>query len=197
MKDTNLQIWNINEQLINAKVIKIYEDINPLVAERVTSFMDVINSEDPNAVIRLEICTPGGSVLDGLAIIDKMRSISNPIVVFNTGYSASMGTAICAAADYAYGTENTQFMIHEMSSGTQGKFRDMKNSLAFNEKLNTRLMGIIAEKCKKTVEEVMADCVYDKWMNAEEAKAYGLIDEILPRAKKDKKTLVDFKKRIK
>lgn len=197
MEETKLNVWNVTEQLLRSRVIKIYSKIDEAVASQVTSLLDVLSNDDPSAVIKLEICTPGGSVLDGLAIVDKIQEIPNPVIAFNTGHSASMGTAICAACDYAYGSENASFMIHEMSSGMQGKFRDLKTQMEFDEKLNNCLMGIIAKKCGKTVDEIMADAVRDNWMTAKEALEYGLIDAITPKPKKNKKALNDFIKSLK
>jgi len=194
--EEKLNVWNVTEQLLQAKVIKIYGEINTKIAEEVTSLLDVLSSDDPNSVIKLEVCTPGGSVLDGLAIVDKIQEIPNPVIAFNTGYSCSMGTAICAACDYAFGSKDCSFMIHEMSSGIQGKFRDMKNQMKFDEQLNQRLMSLIGKKCKKTVDEIMNDAVYDHWMTADEALEYGLIDAITPTAKKNLKTMKDFIKQL-
>ena len=176
--------------LTEANVIKVYGEVDTKLAYEVTSLLDVLSNNDPSAVIKLEICSPGGSVLDGLAIVDKIREIPNPVIAFNTGICASMGTAICAACDYAYGSENTQFMIHEMSSGCKGKFRDMKNTIKFDESLNKRLMGIIASKCKKTVEKIMDDAVYDNWMSAEEAKKAA---EEAAKLTKSEQLLVEIK----
>lgn len=195
--ENELHVWNVTESLLESRVVKVYGQIDTKVAHEVTSLLDVLSNDDPSAVIKLEICTPGGSVLDGLAIVDKIREIPNPVVAFNTGHCASMGTAICAACDYAYGSENAQFMIHEISSGTEGKFREMKNAVAFDERLNKRLIGIIAKKCKKTYDEVMKDAQYDNWMSSYEAKEYGLIDEITPTPKKNMKGLEEFKKQLK
>lgn len=197
MEEQKLHVWNVTEQLLSSRVVKIYGEINTQVAYDVTSLLDVLNNDNPSAPIKLEINTPGGSVLDGLAIVDKIKTISAPVIAFNTGVCASMGTVICAACDYAFGMPNCQFMIHEISSGTQGKFRDMKNSLAFDEALNRRTMSIVAAKCGKTFDDIMNDAIYDKWMSADEALEYHLIDKICNNSEKDQKVLKTFLKSYK
>lgn len=196
MADTKLNVWNIEEQLLQSRIIKIDGEINTQTAARVTSYLDVLANDDPNAVIKLEICSGGGSVLDGFAIVDKIREIPNPVVAFNTGICASMATIISSVCDYAYGSENAQFMIHELASGTEGKFRVMKHSIEFNEKLNKRLFGILAKKTGKTEEELMDIATYDFWLNSEEALKFGLIDAIRKPVSKNKSALEEFIKAV-
>lgn len=193
---TKLNVWNIEEQLLQSRIIKIDGEINTQMAQRVTSFLDVLANDDPNAVIKLEICSGGGSVLDGFAIVDKIREIPNPVVAFNTGICASMATIISSVCDYAYGSVNAQFMIHEIASGMEGKFRVMKNQLDFNERLNKRLFKILTEKTKKSEEELMKMATYDYWMDANEALDFGLIDAIRMPVKKNTKALEDFVKEL-
>lgn len=195
--EQELHVWNVTEQLLESRVVKIYGEIDNRIAHEVTSLLDVLSNDDPTAVIKVELCTPGGSVLDGAAICSKIKEIPNPVVCFCTGYSASMGTAISSCCDYVYGSKTASFMIHEMSTGVQGKFRELKNQMKFDEQLNEQLMSIIAEKCKKTTKQIMDDAVYDHWMTAEEALKYGLIDAITPYAKKDTKALDEFVKNFK
>lgn len=196
MDNTKLNVWNIEEQLLQSRIIKIDGEINTQIAQRVTSFLDVLANDDPNAVIKLEICSGGGSVLDGFAIVDKIREIPNPVVAFNTGICASMATIISSVCDYAYGSENAQFMIHELASGVEGKFRVLKKSVEFDEKLNKRLFSILAKKTGKTEDELMEIATYDYWMNAEEALEFGLIDAVRKPVKKNKKSLEDFIKEL-
>lgn len=196
MEENKLNVWNIEEQLLQARIIKIDGEINTAMAQRVTSYLDVLANDDPNAIIKLEICSGGGSVLDGFAIVDKIREIPNPVVAFNTGLCASMATIISSVCDYAYGSENAQFMIHELASGVEGKFRVLKNSIEFDEKLNKRLFAILTKKTGKTEEELMSIATYDFWMNSEEALKFGLIDAIRKPAKKNNKLLDDFIKEL-
>ena len=196
MDEQQLNVWNITEQLTKARVIKLYGQVDNKMAHEVCAILDVLENDAPGEPIKLEICSPGGSVLDGLAICDKIREISSPVIAFNTGYSASMGTAISSACDLAYVSENSYMMIHELSSGTEGKFRDMKSAVEFDEKLNKHLMGMIAKRCGKTYEEIMADTVQDRWMSAEECVKYGLVDGITPAAKKPTETIKKFKKKL-
>lgn len=194
--ERELHVWNVTEKLLSSRLIKIYDDISMPLAKEVCALLDVLSNDDPNEPIKLEICSPGGDVLAGLAICDKIKQIPNPVIAFNNGMCASMGTVISSCCDYAYGSEDSYFMVHEISSGAEGKFRDMKNSVEFDETLNKKTMGIIAEKCHKTYDQIMADVVRDKWMSASDAVAYGLIDAITPNSKKSKKDLDAFVKNM-
>lgn len=195
MEETKLNVWNVTEQLLKSRVIKIYEEIDAKVAHEVTALLDVLSNDDPNAPIKLEICCPGGSVLDGFAIVDKIRSIKNPVIAFNTGYCASMATVISSVCDYAYGSENSSFLIHEVSSGCQGKLATQVDDIEFNKALNKRVLSIVAAKCGKTYDEVYDKFKYrDIWMSAEEALEYGLIDEVTKTPKKNSKALAEFRK---
>lgn len=196
MEETKLNVWNIEEQLLQSRIIKIDGEINTQMAQRVTSYLDVLANDDPNAVIKLEICSGGGSVLDGFAIVDKIREIPNPVVAFNTGLCASMATIISSVCDYAYGSQNAQFMIHELASSVEGKFRVLKTSIEFDEKLNKRLFAILSHKTGKTEDELMKIATYDYWMDSEEALAFGLIDAIRKPVKKNDKVLNDFIKEL-
>ena len=193
--EQQLHVWNVTETLLESRVIKIYGEIDTKLAHEVTSLLDVLSNDDPNTPIKLEICSPGGSVLDGLAIVDKIRSIKNPVIAFNTGYCASMATVISSVCDYAYGTENSSFLIHEVSSGCQGKLATQVDDIEFNKSLNKQILTIIASKCGKTYDELYDRFKYrDIWMSAKEALEYGLIDEISKTPKKNSKALAEFKK---
>lgn len=198
MEEQELHVWNVTEQLLESRVVKIYHEIDMDTAKEVTALLDVLSNDDPDAPIKLEICSPGGHVLEGLSIVDKIETIPNPVIAFDTGLCASMGTVISSACDHAFGTDNCQFLIHELSSGFDGKVGNGVDSLEFDKRLNERLFGILARKCGKTPEEIYDKFKYrDIWMTAQEAKAYGLIDDVLPSAKKNQRALKSFLSDIK
>lgn len=192
MEETKLNVWNIQEQLLNSKVIKCYGEINEKLAYEINACLDVLSNDDPTAPIKLEINTPGGEVLSGLSICDKIKNIPNPVIAVNLGLCASMGTVISSACDIALAGENCFFMIHEVSSGTEGKLRDQRNSLKFSEDLNKTTLHILSEKTGKSYKKLMNDSVRDFYMSAKEAKEYGLIDGILKPAKKDISSITPF-----
>lgn len=197
MNETKLNVWNIDEQLCAGRVVKIYGEINTHMALQVTSYIDVLSSDDPSAVIKIEICSGGGSVLDGNAIVDKIREIPNPVVCYIKGLAASMATVIAAACDYVFISENAHTMIHELSSGTQGKFREMKNAVEFDEKLNRKLMTFLGKKCKnRTYDEIMDIALRDFWQDAKETVEFGLADAIVPETKKNDKSLKEYLKAV-
>ena len=192
MNDVQLNVWNIQEQLLKSRVIKCYGEVNAKMAYEVNSCLDVLSNDDPSAPIKLEINTGGGDVLAGLSICDKIKTIPNPVIAINYGLCMSMGTVISSSCDVALSGENCQFMIHEVSSGCQGKLRDQKNEVEFSERLNKRCFNILTAKTKKTYDQLMSDAVRELYLNADEAKEYGLIDGILNPAKKELSGVKDF-----
>lgn len=182
--DVQLNVWNIQEQLLKSRVVKCYGEVNERMAYEVTSCLDVMSNDDPSAPIKLEINTPGGDILQGLAICNKIKEIPNPVIGICLGEVMSMGTVICASCDFAISGSDTRFMIHEASSGTQGKFRDQKTSLEFTEDLNKVVFGIIGKKTGKTYDELMNDTQRDLFMNPKQALEYKLIDGIMKDAEK-------------
>lgn len=189
-----LHVWNVTEKLLCSRVIKIYDQITAKTAQEVTSLLDVLDNES-HEPIKLEICTPGGDVLSGNAIVDKIKTISSPVIAYCTGLVASMGTVICAACDYAFATPNAWFMLHEVSNnGVSGKIRDTEADMKFSIRLNQQAMGILCMKCHKTYDELMSDIVRNYWMNASEAISYHLIDSVTPDTKKNTKGLSEFLK---
>lgn len=184
-----LNVWNIQEQLLKSKVIKIYGQVTDKMAYEVNACLDVLSNDDPSAIIKLEICTPGGSVLAGLAICDKIKSIPNPVVAINTGMCMSMGTIISSACDYALATPHAYFMIHECSGGEDGKFRDRKVALEFSENLNKETFSILTKKTGKDYETLLNSAVYDLYMSPKQALDFGLIDGIISPVEKNSEVL--------
>ena len=130
--------------------------------------------------------SPGGSVIDGMAIFDTMRYISCDVVTICVGLAASMGAFLLAAGTKGkrFALPHSEIMIHQVLGGFHGQATDIeihaKNTLRIKKMMNT----LLAEFCDKPVEQVTADCERDNFMTAEEAKAYGLIDEVYASRKR-------------
>jgi len=145
-------------------------------------FLDNLEFKD----ITLHVDSPGGSVKSGLSIVDIMNYIKSDIVTINTGMAASMGSILLGA-----GTKGKRFtlnfsrvMLHQVSSGAQGTIQDIEISLAEARKYNELLFGLLGQYTNKTSEQVKIDADRDLWLNAEEAKAYGIVDDIILRRTK-------------
>ena len=145
-------------------------------------FLDNLEVRD----ITLHVDSPGGSVKSGLSIVDVMNYISSDIVTINTGMAASMGSILLGA-----GTKgkrlmlpNSRVMLHQVSTGASGNIQDIRRSIAEGEKYNDKLFGLLGQYTDKDPKPVMEDASRDLWLDAEEAKAYGIVDDIITSKKK-------------
>ena len=145
-------------------------------------FLDNLEIKD----ITLHVDSPGGSVKSGLSIVDIMNYVKSDITTINTGMAASMGSILLGA-----GTKGKRFtlnfsrvMLHQVSSGAQGTIQDIEISLAEARKYNEVLFGLLGQYTDKDPAQVKIDADRDLWLNAEEAKAYGIVDDIILNRKK-------------
>ena len=144
-------------------------------------FLDNLEKKD----ITLHIDSPGGSVKSGLSIVDVMDYISSDIATINTGMAASMGSILLGAGPKGKRSSLrfSRVMLHQVSSGAEGNIQDMRRSFAESEKYNDLLFGLLGVYTNKDPKEVMKDAERDLWLNAEEAKAYGIIDHVITTKK--------------
>ena len=140
-----------------------------------------LEAQDPDKDIQLYINSPGGSVTAGMAIYDTMQYIKCDVSTICVGMAASMGAFLlsCGAKGKRIALPNAEVMIHQPSAGTQGKVTDMEIDVEHFLKIKQRINKILADNTGKTPEQIKSDSERDNWMTAEEAKEYGLIDEIL------------------
>ncbi len=138
-------------------------------------------AKDPGEPIIIKISSSGGSALDGLTIIETMRTITSPVMTFCLGYAFSMALVILCAGEpgYRFCTRGSWVMIHQISAGRYQRFDELKTTFGFYERLNTQLARIIADGSNQEIEKVEQDMRADVWLAAEEAKDLGLIDEII------------------
>lgn len=180
----------ISTVLRENRIINLVGPVNNEMAYQVTSALHVLNNEDKKTPIQLFINSPGGSCVDGLAIIDTMNFIEAPVYVICTGLAASMGAAILSAGEpgHRYALPNSEIMVHQASSGAEGNIQDMRVSLKQTERVNERLARMLAENCGMTYEEYLDLTVRDYYMWPEEALpgkfgSKGIIDEIITSEK--------------
>lgn len=173
--------YDIYSRLLKERVVFLGDEVNSATANIVVAQLLHLAFEDPKKDIKLYINSPGGSVYDGLAIIDTMNYIEPDVQTIGIGLQASMGAMLLSAGAKGkrYVLPNSRIMIHQPSSGTQGKITDQEIALKEGIYLKQKLAEMLAKNTGKDVKQVIKDMDRDNWMSAEEAKAYGLIDEVL------------------
>lgn len=173
--------YDIYSRLLNDRIIFLGEQVDSHTANLVVAQLLYLAGEDPKRDIKLYINSPGGSVYDGLAIIDTMNYIQPDVQTIGIGLQASMGAMLLACGEKGkrFVLPNARIMIHQPSSGTEGKVTDQEITLRESIYVKQRLIEIFAKQTGKSVKQVEQDMDRDNWMSAEEAKAYGIIDEVI------------------
>jgi ATP-dependent Clp protease protease subunit len=174
--------YDIYSRLLKDRIIFIGGPIDDDIANSVVAQMLFLEGDDPDKDINLYINSPGGSVSAGLAIYDTMQYIKCEVSTICIGLAASMGAFLLAAG--AKGKRkalpNAEIMIHQVSGGARGQATDINIQAEQILKLKKRLNEILSERTGQSVERVTQDTERDNYMSAEEARAYGLIDEVFP-----------------
>jgi ATP-dependent Clp protease protease subunit len=172
--------YDIFSRLLKERIIFIGDAIEDTMANLIIAQLLFLESEDPERDIYLYINSPGGVVTAGLAIYDTMQYLKAPVSTICVGQAASMGAVLLAAGAKGkrYALPNSRIMIHQGSGGFRGNTPDVMIQVKELETLVDKLMKIIARHSGQDVEKVKRDVDRDRFMSAEEAKAYGLIDEI-------------------
>ena len=176
--------YDIYSRLLEDRIIFLNEEVTEATASVVVAQLLHLANEDPNKDISLYINSPGGSVYDGLAIFDTMNFIKPDVATYGIGLQASMGAFLLAAGAKGkrYVLPNARVMIHQPSSGTQGKVTDQEISLREALNLKERLVEIMAKNSGQAIDKVRADMERDFWMSADEAKKYGIVDEVITKS---------------
>lgn len=162
--------------------VPIYDDVANIIIGQLL----FLESSNPNRDIQIYINSPGGSVYAGLAIYDTMQFISSDVATICTGMAASMGAVLMCAGEKGKRTAlpHSRIMIHQPLGGAQGQASDIEITYKEISKLKKELYDIIAVHSGQTYEKVWEDSDRDYWMTAEEAKDYGMIDEVLKKRSK-------------
>ncbi|HHY83509.1 MAG TPA: ATP-dependent Clp endopeptidase proteolytic subunit ClpP [Clostridiales bacterium] len=173
--------YDIYSRLLKERIIFLGEEINDVTASLVVAQLLFLESEDPDKDIRLYINSPGGSVSAGLAIYDTMQYVKCDVSTICIGMAASMGAFLLAAGTKGkrYALPNSEIMIHQPMGGTRGQASDIAIHAEHIISLKQRLNTILAERTGQPLEKIERDTDRDNFMSAKEAKAYGLIDEVL------------------
>src|SRR5216110_1928897 len=171
--------YDIFSRLLKDRIIFVTDQIEDGMANLIIAQLLFLESEDPERDIYLYINSPGGVVTAGLAIYDTMQYLKAPVNTVCIGQAASMGAVLLAAGAKGkrYALPNSRIMIHQGSGGFRGNTPDVMIQVKELETLVAKLMKIIAQHSGQDVEKVKRDVDRDRFMSAEEAKAYGIIDE--------------------
>lgn len=173
--------YDIYSRLLKDRIIFLSEEVNDVTASLVVAQMLYLESEDPGKDIYFYINSPGGSVTAGMAIYDTMQFVKCDVSTTVIGMAASMGAFLLAGGTKGkrYALPNAEVMIHQPSGGARGQASDIK--IVAEQILQTRqkLNEILAANTGQPVEQVAIDTERDNYMTAEQAKAYGLIDEVI------------------
>lgn len=179
--------YDIFSRLLKDRIIFLSEDVNHVTASLVIAQMLFLESEDPDKDISFYINTPGGSITDGLAIVDTMNYIKCPVSTICIGLAASMGSVLLASGKKGkrYATPNSEILIHQplISGGLSGQTTEIKIQADHMVKIRKKLNEILSEKTGQSLEQIEKDTERDHYMTAEEALKYGIIDEIIDTRK--------------
>ena len=173
--------YDIYSRLLEDRIIFLADQVTDATASLVVAQLLYLEAKDPDKDIQLYIDSPGGSITAGMAIYDTMKYIKCDVSTICIGMAASMGAFLLSGGTKGkrYALPNAEIMIHQPSGGSQGQATDMKIVAEHILKTKARMNRLMAEHTGQPVEKVEADTERDNWMTAEEAKAYGLIDEII------------------
>ncbi|MBI2643905.1 MAG: ATP-dependent Clp protease proteolytic subunit [Candidatus Wildermuthbacteria bacterium] len=173
--------YDIYSRLLKERIIFLGTPINDLVANSIIAQMLFLASRDPKKSIEFYINTPGGLVTSGLAIYDTMQYIQCPVSTVCVGMAASMGAVLLASGTKGqrYALPNAQIMLHQPMGGAQGQAIEVEIAAKQIVKIRERLNGILAKHTGQPYERIEKDTDRDFYLTAEEAKAYGAIDEVI------------------
>ena len=173
--------YDIFSRLLKERIIFLGEEVNDASASLIVAQLLFLDAEDPGKDIFLYINSPGGSVTAGMAIFDTMNYIKSDVSTICTGMAASMGAFLLAAGKKGkrFALPNSTIMIHQPLGGVQGQASDIKIHTEYLLKIKEKLNKILSENTGKPLEQVEKDTDRDNFLSAEEAKEYGLIDEVM------------------
>lgn len=189
-RSMNVIGMDVFSRLMMDRIIFMGVPVNEYVANVIEAQLLFLESSDPKRDIQMFINSPGGSVIDGLGIYDTMQYVAPDVATICTGLAASMGAVLLAAGTKGKRSclYHSHVMIHQPLGGAQGQVTDIEISYKLIKKMQKNLYDILSHHTGQTYETIENDCDRDNWMTGEEAKAYGLIDEVLdrnnPRTKK-------------
>src|SRR3982751_3328999 len=184
--------WDIYSRLMVDRIVFLGTPVDDTVANIIIAQLLFLQMADPKKDIHLYISSPGGSVTAGLAIYDTMQFMTCDVNTYCIGQAASMGAVLLCAGTKGkrYALPNANIMIHQVLGGAEGQASDVEIRVKYMLKLKQRLNQIISKHTGKPIEQVERDCDRDNFMTADEAKAYGLVDDVV-KSRKEIPSLID------
>ena len=175
--------YDIYSRLLNDRIVMLNEEVNSTTAGLIVAQLLYLEGQDASKDISLYINSPGGSVTDGLAIYDTMQYIKCEVSTICIGLAASMGAFLLAAGAKGkrYALPNSDIMIHQPSGGAKGQATDIHIHAKHILKTKERLNKILSEKTGQSYEIIAADTERDNFMDAEQAKDYGIVDKVISK----------------
>lgn len=173
--------YDIYSRLLKERIIFLSDEVNDVTASLVIAQLLFLDAEDPGKDIFLYINSPGGSVTAGMGIYDTMQYIKSDVATICVGMAASMGAFLLAAGAKGkrFALPNSTIMIHQPLGGMQGQASDMKIHAEYILKVKEKLNKILSERTGKSFEQIEKDTDRDNFLSADEAKEYGLIDDVM------------------
>jgi len=180
--------YDIFSRLLKDRIIFLGEDVNATTASLVIAQLLFLESEDPDKEINLYINSPGGSITDGMGIVDTMNYIKCPVSTICVGLAASFGAVLLANGEKGkrFATPNAEILIHQPligGHGISGQTTEIKIHADHMIKTREKLNRLLSDKTGQSIETIERDTERDHWMTAEEALKYGLIDGIMDKRK--------------
>ena len=179
-KNNKEYAFDLYSRMLQDRIIFLEGEINDATSVIIVSellYLDNINNDD----IYLYINSPGGSITSGMAIYDTMKFIKSNVITIGLGMCASMAAFLLSSGDKRYALSNTEVMIHQPLGGFQGQATDIKIAAERIIKLKEKLNNILAQNTKQKLTKIYEDTERDNYLDADEAKEYGLIDEVITK----------------
>lgn len=180
-RSLNVAQMDVFSRMMMDRIIFLGVKIDSYVANVIQAQLLFLDSVDPNREIQMYINSPGGSVIDGFGIYDTMQYVKPDVSTICTSMAASMGAVLLTAGTPGkrVALPHSRVMIHQPSGGMHGQFSDMKITYELFQVLEKEIYEVLSACTGQDYDQIAADCNRDKWMKADEAKAYGLIDEVI------------------
>ena len=188
-RQLNIAQMDVFSRLMMDRIIFLGTEVNDYTANVIQAQLLYLDTSDPGKDVSIYINSPGGSVYAGLGIYDTMQYISSDVATICTGIAASMAAVLLVAGEKGkrFALRHSRVMIHQPMGGAQGQASDIEITAREIKKLKQELYTIISDHSGQPFEKVERDSDRDYWMTAEEAKEYGMIDQVLVKAQKIEK----------
>ncbi len=183
------RMWDLYSMLLKERIIMLFTAINDQVANTIVAQLLYLDREDPDKDINMYIQSPGGQITSGLAIYDTMQLIHSPVSTICVGMAASMATVLLCAGTKGkrYALPHATIHMHQALGGTQGQAADIVIEAKEIVRLNDMIKGILSKHTGQPMEKITHDTDRDYYLDAEAAKEYGIVDEVLAKPAEDPK----------